>query len=221
MAKHSSIIGGSTADRLLNCPGSYQQTLAIPDMVDLPTEYANYGSAMHVVMDKIAQLYAGGFSVPQAMVAQTARELLGETFYDRVLEDHHLMDSIFPAIGTLYELMEEYGGGFKVVANDLRVQFPGVPAAFGTSDLLIANTKHIVLIDWKFGMGVPVKAVYSDEHGERVNPQLLFYLAAALSEKPKLFDKKRFVVAIIQPRTEERLMHTVVTRAEVKMFEED
>ena len=222
MSKHSSIIGGSTADRLLNCPGSYQQTLAIPDLVDVPSEYANYGSAMHAVMDKLAQLYAGGFTAPQEMVQQTARELLGETFYDRVLEQHHLDDSIFPAIEVLYELMKVYGDGFKVVANELRVQFPGVPGAFGTSDLLLANKKHIVMVDWKFGQGVPVAAVYKDEHGERVNPQLMFYFAGALNTlAAKTFHGKRFAVAIIQPRTEERLTHTVVTRAEVTMFMED
>ena len=59
--------------------------------------------------------------------------------------------------------MDEYGGGFRTVANELRVRFPGVPGAFGTADLLIANKKFVILVDWKFGQGVPVKAVYNDE----------------------------------------------------------
>jgi hypothetical protein len=222
MAKHSSIIGGSTADRLLNCPGSYQQTLAIPDLVDIPSEYANYGSAMHAVMDRLVTSYADGFPLHEEPMFESARELLGETFYDRVLEEHHLTDSIYLAINTLYDLMDEYGRGFVPVANELKVKFPGIPGAFGTSDLLIANKKHVVMVDWKFGQGVPVFATYKDEHGERVNPQLMFYFAGALDTlAAKIFHGKRFVVAIIQPRTEVPLTHTVITRAEVKMFEED
>jgi len=221
MTKHSTIIGGSTADRLLNCPGSFQQLQLMPEQIEVPSEYANYGSAMHAVMDKLAVLYAGGFSAPKEMVRQTASELLGETFYDRVLEQHHLTDSIFPAIDTLYELMSEYGGGFTVVANELRVKFPGVPGAFGTSDLLISNKKFVVLIDWKFGQGIPVKAVYREPEGDRVNPQILYYFAGAMAELPKVFEKKRYAVAIIQPRTEEKLTHTIITRAEVEYFIED
>jgi hypothetical protein len=220
MTKHSAIVGGSTADRLLNCPGSFQLLQRIPDQVEQPSEYANYGSAMHAVMDRVMAAYADGFPSSVA-VLEFAETLLGEVFYDRILEEHHLEDSIFPAIDTLYELMKEYGDGFHVVANELRVKFPGVPGAFGTADLLLANKKFVLLVDWKFGQGVPVKAVYKDEHGERVNPQLLFYFAGALEELPSMFNKKRYAVAVIQPRTAERLTHTVITRTEVDMFVED
>jgi len=222
MAKHSTIIGGSTADRLLNCPGSFQLLQRIPDQVEIPSEYANYGSAMHAVMDRLMAMYADGFPPGnEDPLVFAARDMLGEKFYDRILESHHLTDSIYPAIMTLYDLMREYGGGFRVVANELRVKFPGVPGAFGTSDLLIANKKFVLMVDWKFGQGVPVKAVYKDPEGDRVNPQLLFYFAGAMEELPTVFKKKRFAVAIIQPRTEERLTHTIITRTEVDMFIED
>ena len=44
MAQHSAIVGGSTAGRLLNCPGSWQATLALPPTADIPSEYAQEGS---------------------------------------------------------------------------------------------------------------------------------------------------------------------------------
>jgi hypothetical protein len=158
------------------------------------------------------------------MMIEQARELKGEYFYDRELTETHLVDSIIPALETLDELQQIYlsGGPFRVVANELRVRFPGVPGAFGTSDLLIANTEYVIMVDWKFGMGVPVKAVYHDPRGDLVNPQLLFYFAGALNTLPaKIFAKKRFVVAIIQPRVEEKLTHTIITRAEIRYFIED
>ena len=221
MSRHSNIVGGSTADRLLNCPGSFQLLQRIPDQAEMPSEYADYGSAMHAVMDSLMAMYADGFPPSVTMMLEDAETMLGSTFYDRVLEQHHLDDSIFPAIDTLYELMKEYGGGFHVAANELQVKFPGIPGAFGTADLLLASKKFVLMVDWKFGAGVPVKAVYKDEHGERVNPQLLFYFAGAMEELPSMFNKKRYAVAVIQPRTTERLTHTVITRTEIDMFIED
>lgn len=222
MAEHSSIVGGSTVDRLMNCPGSFQLIQRIPDQVTIPSEYANYGSAMHAVMDRLAGMFADGLPPDEAPLIAAAHELLGEFFFDRALEQHHLDDSIIPAIITLYDLTENHGGGFFVVANELRVKFPSIPGAFGTSDLVLANKKCILMIDWKFGQGVAVKATYKDSEGERVNPQLMFYFAGAMETLPaKIFTGKKFIVAIIQPRTDEPLTHTVITRTEVNMFVED
>jgi len=220
MTKHSHIIGGSTADRLLHCPGSFSLIQRLPQQIEVPSEYAEFGSHCHAVMDCIAQAFTDGLPDERTM-AEYAAELEGDHIYDRVLTVATLADAILPAIETLYELMDIYGGDFRVVANELRVRFPGVPGAFGTTDLLLSNGKYMLLVDWKFGQGVPVKAVYTDPAGDLVNPQLMFYLAASLNTVPKFFKKHQFVVAIIQPRTEERLTHTAVTRKEAKDFVED
>jgi hypothetical protein len=177
---------------------------------------------MHAVMNHLVASYLGGFPTGIDNMVALARETIGHPFYDRVIEQHHIDDSIIPAIDNLYELMRIYGGGFRVIANELAVKFPGVPGAFGTTDLLIANKKIVIMVDWKFGQGVPVKAVYQDKIGDLVNPQLMFYFAAAMHTLPaSVFAKKRFAVAVIQPRTEDSLTHTPITRAEVDMFIED
>jgi hypothetical protein len=49
----------------------------------------------------------------------------------------------------------------------------------------------------------------------------MYYAAAALKTKPRLFTGRRIVVAIIQPRSLEPLTFTEVTRRELKMFVED
>jgi len=224
MTKHSTLIGGSTADRLLHCPGSFRLIQNLPDQTEVPSEYANYGSAMHAVMDALMAMYNDGFPDIEVMI-ETARELIGDHFYDRELTKQHIEDSIIPAIESLYQLMNEYGGGFRAVANELKVKFPNVPGAFGTTDLLIASADRIILVDWKFGMGVPVYALYEDKVlGDRVNSQLLYYFAAAINTQPKLFSKKKFAVAIIQPRVQDearRLTHTTITRKEVSNFIDD
>jgi len=50
MSKHSAIVGGSTAGRLLACPASLARTRALPPSADAPSEYAEEGTAMHEVM---------------------------------------------------------------------------------------------------------------------------------------------------------------------------
>jgi len=224
MTKHSTLIGGSTADRLLHCPGSFQLIQSLPDQVEVPSEYANYGSAMHAVMDRLMALYAEGFP-PIGVMIETAEEFVGEFFYDRELTAEHIKDSIIPALESLDELMTEYDGGFRVLANEAKVQFPSIPGGFGTTDLLIGNHVWVVLVDWKFGQGVPVPALHKDPQGDRVNSQLLFYFAGAINSLPKkLFTKKRFAVAIVQPRVPDetqRLTHTPISRAEISYFIED
>ena len=72
MTKHSSVVGGSTAARLLNCPGSFQRSQALPPSADVPSEYAEEGTAMHAVMDALMRARMGGSFTGQF---DTGREL--------------------------------------------------------------------------------------------------------------------------------------------------
>jgi hypothetical protein len=222
MTKHSSIIGGSTAARLLNCPGSFQAIQALPVQAEIPSEYAEYGTAMHAVMDHIFVTFGDGLP-PIHNILHAAETMIGDIFHDRVFTKQHLEESIAPALHDLAELMFLYGGGFAVGATELRVKFPGIAGGFGTSDLLLLSPTHALLVDWKFGAGVPVKAVYADaDLGDIVNAQLLFYLTAAIATAPKLFTRRKLVGAIIQPRVQgETCSHTEITRKEIKNFQED
>jgi len=217
MSKHSAIVGGSTAGRLLNCPASLSRTRALPPSADAPSEYAEEGTAMHEVMDYLMIQRAHGATSLNISAS------LGKVFHDRPLTDEHLDSMIYPALEHLDTLEQEYdtGGAFEVVGVESRVIFPGIPGAFGTVDLILQNDRFTILVDWKFGQGIGVRTVYSDGEGAIVNPQLMYYAAAALKTKPRLFTGRRIVVAIIQPRSLEPLTFTEVTRRELKMFVED
>jgi len=147
---------------------------------------------------------------------------LGSKFIDRDLTQAHIDEMIAPALEQLAELEKIYGGGFKVLGVETRVEFPDVPLAYGTTDLLLGNGTHVVMVDYKFGQGVGVKALYTDEQGERLNAQLCFYLAGALHSCKRLFKgSPKMVIAVVQPRAEEPLTHTVVTKRDIKWFVED
>jgi hypothetical protein len=221
MTKHATLVGGSTADRLMHCPGNFQLRMRLPDLPEVSSSYALHGSAMHAVMDRGMPNYVEGFP-PLDLLIESFQEYIGDWFLDRELTEEDFRSCIEPALIDLDRLMTEYGGGFRVLGNEMRVTFPGIPGAFGTTDLLIGNDKWTILVDYKFGAN-EVTAVVKDEQGEYVNAQLQFYLAASINTAPKLFTKKRFAVAIIQPRVldGETLTHTAVSRKEVSIFVED
>jgi len=220
MSRHSSIVGGSTAGRLIECPGSYQALLALPPSADTPSEYAAEGSAMHAVMDRLMRNRQIG-----APSAQCNPEYwLGSDFIDRKLTQDHIDTMIWPALEALAELEENqgYGGNFRVLGVEERVQFPGIPSAFGTCDLILGNNTHVLYIDWKFGAGVGVQASYSDGENERLNPQMMFYLTAGKHSLKGLYKGKRqLVIAIIQPRGDVPLSHAIVNPRDIKWFTED
>jgi hypothetical protein len=217
MSKHSAIVGGSTSGRLLNCPASLAAIRALPPSADLPSEYAEEGTAMHAVMDHLMRWRMGGVE------ALAPADWIGQVFHDRPLTQEHLDTMVYPALEQLAQLEEDHAEAdpFEVVGVEQRVTFPGVPGAFGTVDLILRNSAFIVLADWKFGQGVGVRAEYPDGEGTIVNPQLMYYAAGALKTRPRLFAGRRIIVAIIQPRSATPLSHTEVTRAELRAFVED
>lgn len=222
MSKHSAIVGGSTAGRLLNCPASLAATRALPATADLPSEYAEEGTAMHAAMDRALCGRHNGVNGADYDTGVPGLDL-GQLVHDRPLTSEHLDTMIYPALEHLAALEQEFdtAGGFEVVGVEQRVRFPGVPGAFGTVDLVLRNDRFILLVDWKFGQGVGVQTVYSDGEGAFVNPQLLYYAAAARHTKPSWFGRRRIVVAIIQPRSASPLTFTEITRHEMKNFVED
>jgi Protein of unknown function (DUF2800) len=219
MSRHSTIVGGSTAGRLIECPGSYQAQLALPPSADVSSEYALEGTFCHAVMDRLMRNRQIG-----AITQANPEHWLGQTFADRELTQAHIDEMIAPALELLRQLEQDcgYGGGFRVLGVEARVKFPGIPGAFGTCDLILGNSTHVLHVDWKFGSGVSVEAVTADELDEKLNPQMMFYTAAAVDSLKALYKGKRqLVIAIIQPRGSIPLTHTIVTKRDLKWFVED
>jgi len=220
MKQHSSLIGGSSAARLLQCPGSWRANLALPPSADVPSPYAEEGSFAHAIMERLMRVRASNRGLVDLYAH--ARSYIGEQIYDRVVTPAHIDELIDPALGMLEVLEEAYGGGFEAVGVEERVAFPGVLSAFGTVDLILRSASHIIVADYKFGRGVPVRAIYNDLGGDTVNAQLLYYLVAAMNSKRALFTgKRKLVIAVVQPRAEHGLSHTEVSRKETKWFVED
>jgi hypothetical protein len=156
MAQHSSIVGGSTAKRVINCPGSVALVAQMPPKPS--SVYADTGTLLHNVIADVLD----GKATPQ--------DFLGAVHADVTLDQDLIDRKLLPALAALNEIdpdtIMEFETEVVVGFGDL------LPGVFGSADIVgrIGDTAYIV--DWKFGDGVAVDV--------EENPQLMFYAAAAM-----------------------------------------
>lgn len=169
--KHSSIVGGSSAARVMNCPASVRLVQKMPEQPESP--YAAEGTALHNAVEHI--LYEG-------IDTNYAEEhLLGKEFYGFAL-DQDQVDAVVIALRMFDDLwaeLEREDGEVLTYAVETQCAFPGITDVFGTADILMVTPKRSLVLDWKFGAGVVVSAAH--------NSQQAFYARAAAHSAPKFF----------------------------------
>lgn len=175
---HSSV-GGSSAKRVMECPGSMLLAEKYPSA---ESEFAAEGTAGHEAIDLIMQ-------------GKTDKDtdVIGLIFNGIEITREFYDDAIAPCLETWDALDKELGG--IDFYNEQRVTFPGIDGAFGTVDIVGTAKDRTVLLDWKLGRGVPVSA--------EGNQQLLYYAYAAAHTEPssRFFAKdKPIELFIVQPR---------------------
>ena len=195
MAQHSNIVGGSTAKRVMGCPGSVALCAKMPPRPS--SVYADLGTLLH---NAIAQVLDQGV---------TPESLIGMKYQDQMLTQDHIDNKLHVALNLLSEidpkLEMEYAVETEVGFGDF------LPDVFGSCDLLGRIGNRAIVLDWKFGDGVAV--------GVEENEQLLFYAAAAMRTPSVawVFDGATEIeCVIVQPPSVKRWVTTV---ERVKIFE--
>ena len=154
--KHSNIVGGSTAERVINCPGSVKLVAKMPPKPS--STFADEGTLLH---DCIADLLNLKYS--------HAWEMIGRQYNDQTLTQDLIDEKLRPALKLLAVVDPDVEMDYEV---EQRVGFGDfLPGVFGSADLLGRMNDTAVVLDWKFGSGVPVEA--------EENAQGLFYACAA------------------------------------------
>ena len=193
---HSKIVGGSTAKRVMNCPGSVALCAKMPPQPS--SKYADEGTLLHNAIDR----RLGG------MVRD---RIVGMTYEGQVLTDDLYDDKIKVAIELLDQLDPNAEMEFDTEA---RVGFGDLlPDVFGTTDVIGQLNGRAVILDWKFGNGVAVEA--------EENSQLMFYAAAAMRTPETQWafqDADEIEMVIIQPPEIKRWTTTI---DRVVQFESD
>lgn len=197
MTAHSKIVGGSTAKRVMHCPGSVALSATVPPRPS--SKYADEGTLLHDIISRVLE-----HSQPPSFYLGTEYEgiVLTEDLIDRKLA---------PALAALDEIDPTHDMVFmaeaKVGFGDL------IPGVFGSTDLLGNLDGRAIVLDWKFGDGVMV----SPEENE----QLLFYAAAAMRTPETAWafiDATEVELIIVQPPYTKRWTTTV---ERVRQFEYD
>jgi hypothetical protein len=159
MAQHSNVVGGSTAKRVIACPGSVALVAKMPPRPS--SKYADTGTLLHNAISEILE----GRLTPEGAVGLQ---------YESITLDQTLLETkLLPALMALDDIdpdkKMEYACETVVGFGDV------LPDVFGSADLLgrIGDTAYV--IDYKFGDGVAVDV--------EENPQLMFYAAAAMRTK--------------------------------------
>lgn len=184
---HSSIVGGSTASRVINCPGSVALVQKMPPKSS--SKYADQGTLLH---DAISLILEG---------KETAQSVIGMTYEGQVLTQELFDDKIAVALAALDEIdpdkQMEFMPETKVSFGDM------LPGVFGSADLLGRLRDRAIVLDWKFGDGVAVDA--------KENEQGMFYAAAAMHTLgcDWIFNgAKEVEIIIVQPPAVKRWLTT-------------
>ena len=153
--KHSSIVGGSTAKRVIACPGSVALCQKMPPRPS--SQYADRGTLLHTAMSTVLEDENAGTVIGMTYEGETITRELYEEKIAPALEALAVIDP-----GNEMEFDTETTVGFGKY----------LPGVFGSTDLLGRIGNKAIILDWKFGDGVPVPA--------EENEQLMFYAAAAM-----------------------------------------
>ena len=194
---HSKIVGGSTAKRVMNCPGSVALVQKMPPKPS--SKYADEGTLLHNVIAEIV------------MSDKHPESWLGTTYNDQVLTLDLIDDKLLPALAALDQIDPNKE---MEIAAETRVGFGDLlPGVFGSTDLIGRIGNRAIVLDWKFGDGVAVDV--------EENPQLMFYAAAAMrtEESKWAFEGATEIeMVIVQPPAVKRW---VTTPARIAQFEKD
>ena len=154
--QHSKVVGGSTAKRVINCPGSVALVQKMPPQV--ASKYAEEGTMLHACME---DLLADPDSQPAA--------------FRRLVEKHNLTEEQQAKLDFCTKALDEIDPHNEMTfVQEVQVEFEGVrelEGVFGNVDLIGRMGDRMIVLDWKFGDGVIVEA--------EENYQGLFYAAAA------------------------------------------
>lgn len=182
------------------CPGSHVLQAGLPNT---SSKYAAEGTAAHQVLTWALQE-----SRPAAAYIGRVIEADGFTF--------EVDDDMARHVQTCLDYCTDAAGDNGVIFADIRVNYStylDVPEAeaWGTADVIIARGDEIIVVDFKYGMGVEVSA--------EKNPQMSLYALGALQAYNGLAgDFTRVRMAISQPRIKSAPSEYDLTVAELEAW---
>lgn len=187
MPSEHALISPSAAKRWIACPGSVRLTEDFPDK---GSKYAEEGTFAHSVCETLLRHYVEKIS-PSRKKAEIAALRANEWYSDELWDYCKIYVDLVKA--TYKDALKKDPSA--VLEIEVKLDLGNfIPDGFGTADAIIIYKDTICVFDFKYGRGVRVDA--------KDNPQMRIYAGGALVAYHDLFDIKRVVTTIVQPRVE-------------------
>lgn len=183
--EHSNTVGGSSASRVINCPGSVKALERFPK-IDTSSAASETGTMLH---NAIAWLLDHE-ERPDVWTLEGQQFPSGEGSLQTITKAD-INDSLIPALRAFdrYTELCKHEGGLEFDI-ETRVQMKGIPNSFGTGDIIGRTARRSVVWDWKFG--------YNEV--DPTSEQLYYYGTAAM-----MTDETRDLFGLVDPQTGETL----------------
>ena len=165
------LLSASSAHRWLACSPSAVAAEKYPAQ---DTVFTREGTLAHEVAEIVAAAKKNGYKA-------------------HINHDDVTQEMIECAEGYADYIQEQLKSDDAIVLLEQRVDFsPWVPDGFGTCDCIILQGDTMTVIDYKYGIGVPVSA--------EDNPQMKLYALGALNDYGIAYDVRQVEMHIYQPR---------------------
>lgn len=175
---HSTLVGGSSAARVLACPGSIPLVGSFIAK-NRSSAAADEGTALHLATEHVLE----NDLLPESIV--------GMTFHGHEMTEELVDECIVPCIEQFDKIV-----GTRAFELEVSAPFPGIAGAFGTADVVYYDDAGglVGIMDWKFGVAHKVDVAE--------NAQMMFYLLSQLA-RPEVSLRPQpstLAATIVQPR---------------------
>lgn len=177
----------SSCHRWSRCPASMVMEDGLPDST---STFAEEGTAAHTLAENILRMRLNPGDRTHGLNAIDYLGAYPLLKPDSPQVDHDMVDNVQTYVDTIWQLAQG-----RELLIEQKVDFSSVidvPNSFGTADAIIISDDELQIHDLKYGKGIKVDA-YENE-------QLMLYALGALEEYDLLYDFKKVVLFIHQPR---------------------
>lgn len=188
-------LSASGAHRWMNCPGSVRLEEQFPDVT---SDYAEEGTLAHEFVELRLKKELVEPRITARKYNAELKKLQAKKFYSPEMIRH--AENYVDKITELFDSVKN-----AACYSEQKVKLDSwIPGSFGTCDTIIAASSKLIIVDFKYGQGVPVSA--------ENNPQLMLYALGALDYYDLMYGFDIIKMVIIQPRLENGYSEFTMTR---------
>lgn len=178
------LLSASSAKRWLNCPPSARLEEKYPDRF---SDYAEEGTTAHYFAETELALCFG--LIDWAEYTKRITQIPQMPFYSSEMKE--FIEKYKDLCSELFSSLR--GALIPKVLLEHKVDYGNyAPGGFGTADCVIFSPERLIIVDLKYGQGVPV---YAED-----NPQLKLYALGIINEYDWLYSFRTVQTVICQPR---------------------